>query len=215
MDSRFCPLCHSTKLGVLFREEASAREYSSCDECGLVHLRPEQRLTGNDEKMRYLHHENSVEDSGYRAFLEPVVVEVSTRLAGGGLGLDFGAGPGPALAAMLTERGHRVALYDPFFHPSSEVLVSGHYDFVVCTEAAEHFFDPAREFRLMRSLLKPGGFLVVMTRFVPDREFEQWHYRRDPTHVCFFREDTFQWMGREFGFARVSTKSPSIAVMEV
>jgi hypothetical protein len=38
------------------------------------------------------------------------------RLAPASQGLDYGCGPGPALAAMLAEAGHAVALYDPLFH---------------------------------------------------------------------------------------------------
>ena len=47
-------------------------------------------------------------------------------------GLDFGAGPGPALAAMMSEDGFDVAIYDPFFQPDAEAL-QRKYDFITCT----------------------------------------------------------------------------------
>ena len=48
-------------------------------------------------------------------------------------GLDFGAGPGPALAAMMSEDGFDVAIYDPFFQPDAEAL-QRKYDFITSTE---------------------------------------------------------------------------------
>ena len=67
------------------------------------------------------------------------------------------------------------------------------YDFITCTEAAEHFFDPYKEFNVLDGLLVSGGWLGVMTCFLTDEElFENWHYRRDPTHVVFYAEKTFE-----------------------
>ena len=43
-------------------------------------------------------------------------------------------------------------------------------------------------------MLRPGGCLGVMTKLVRDREaFAHWHYKNDPTHVCFFSEQTWRW----------------------
>ena len=47
-------------------------------------------------------------------------------------------------------------LYDPFFYPDKSVL-KAHYDFIACTERAEHFHDPFAEFDRLDSLLKPKG----------------------------------------------------------
>ena len=84
-----------------------------------------------------------------------------------------------------------MALYDPFFQPDRAVL-SRTYDFVTCTEVVEHFYNPADRFYELDSLLRPGGWLGVMTCFqTDDARFANWHYRRDPTHVIFYREATF------------------------
>ncbi len=29
--------------------------------------------------------------------------------------------------------------------------------------------------------------------------FGLWHYKNDPTHVCFFSRDTWQWWARQCG----------------
>ena len=75
---------------------------------------------------------------------------------------------------------------------------SKQYDFITCTETAEHFYDPFKEFNTFNDLLKPGGWLGIMTSFLTtDDKFENWYYRRDPTHVTFYCEKTFQVMASQ------------------
>lgn len=93
---------------------------------------------------------------------------------------------------MMTEAGHRMAVYDPLFFDDPKLLEE-QYDFIACTEVVEHFHHPYEEFVQLDQLLKPGGWLAVMTTFqTDDAAFANWHYRRDPTHVVFYREKTFQ-----------------------
>lgn len=116
------------------------------------------------------------------------------RLAPGSHGLDFGSGPGPTLSLMFEEIGHSMAIYDYFYAKDSSVL-QGQYDFITATEVLEHLHDPGKELDRLWTLLKPDGYLGVMTRLVPDREaFTRWYYKNDPTHVCFFSPPTFQWL---------------------
>jgi hypothetical protein len=43
--------------------------------------------------------------------------------------------------------------------------------------------------------------LGIMTRFqTDDARFAGWHYRRDPTHVVFYRAETMQWLIDRFGW---------------
>jgi hypothetical protein len=122
------------------------------------------------------------------------------RLPAGSSGLDYGCGPGPALAAMLREAGHEVAFFDPFFRPDRAVL-ERQYDFVTCTETAEHFHRPADEFDRLMTLVRPGGWLAVMTCFqTNDAPFATWHYRKDPTHVVFYREETLRILAARRGW---------------
>ncbi|WP_258867986.1 class I SAM-dependent methyltransferase [Alkalilimnicola ehrlichii] len=103
-------------------------------------------------------------------------------------------------AAMLEEKGRSVALYDPFFAPDRAALQT-QYDFLVCSEVAEHFHQPAEEFVRLNSLLKPGGVLAVMTNLLaPSIDFGGWHYRRDPTHVVFYTEPTMRWLSKRHGW---------------
>ena len=67
------------------------------------------------------------------------------------------------------------------------------YDFITCTETAEHFYDPFKEFNILNDLLIAGGWLGLMTCFMTDDSlFENWQYRKDPTHVVFYTRETLE-----------------------
>ena len=37
-----------------------------------------------------------------------------------------------------------------------------------------------------------------MTKRAADREaFAQWHYKQDPTHVCFWSDTSLQWLAND------------------
>ncbi|EKV29815.1 methyltransferase-related protein [Caenispirillum salinarum AK4] len=172
-------------------QSVQGRDYHRCPACHATFLDPAQRPAPEVERAEYTAHENDPADPGYRRFLARLADPLLARLSPGASVLDYGCGPGPALAAMLDEAGHRTSLYDPFFHPDPAVLAQT-YDAVTCTEAVEHFHHPAAEFDRLAGLLRPGGVLAVMTCFqTDDSRFADWHYRRDPTHVVFYREETF------------------------
>jgi len=165
--------------------------YWRCDGCGARGMNPAHFPERSAERAHYDLHENDVDDPGYRRFLDRLAAPLCARLAPRSRGLDYGCGPGPALAAMLREAGHGMAVHDPVYAPDSGALAA-RYDFVTCTEVAEHFHAPAHEFDRMGALLRPGGILAVMTRFqTEDARFGGWHYRKDPTHVVFYRAGTF------------------------
>jgi len=177
------------------------RAYWRCGLCQARFLDPGARPSRKEEYARYCAHENHPEDPGYRGFLWKLAEPLLARLPAGAQGLDYGCGPGPALAAMLREAGHAIALYDPFFQPDPAPLAAT-YDFVTCTETAEHFHDPGDEFDRLMHLVRPGGWLAVQTCFQrDDSRFRDWHYRRDPTHVVFYREATLAYLARVRGWS--------------
>jgi len=193
-----CPICRAPALAPFM--SIDGRDYWQCRVCEVRILDPRHRPAREDEHAHYLHHENDPDDPGYRRFLSKLADPLLQRLGAGLSGLDYGCGPGPALAAMLREAGHDMALYDPFFHPDRSVLAPT-YDFITCTEAAEHFHDPAEEFDRLDAMLRPGGWLGLMTCFqTDDAHFADWHYRKDPTHVVFYRQATFQTIADRHGW---------------
>jgi 2-polyprenyl-3-methyl-5-hydroxy-6-metoxy-1,4-benzoquinol methylase len=162
---------------------------------------PTQWLSPEMECAQYLEHKNDLSDTGYRKFLSKLATPLLKRLASGKDGLDYGCGPGPVLAQILSGAGHNMSLFDPFFYPAQNLL-DRLYDFITCTETIEHFHRPAEEFARFEQMLRSGGWLAVMTCFqTDDSRFSSWHYRRDPTHVVFYREETLRHIARSYGWS--------------
>lgn len=157
-------------------------------------------LSRTDAKSRYMEHNNEVGDIGYRRFLSRLSGEILPHLIVPGNGLDYGAGPGPALAEIFRENGHKIDLYDPYFHPDRSVLAR-FYDFVVCSETAEHFVNPKTDFDQIYNLLVPGGMLGIMTSVYYDSiHFPDWYYINDPTHVSFYSPETMGWIATHWNW---------------
>lgn len=207
-----CPLCQHHDCPPF--AQADGRDYFRCPCCELTFLHPQQLPAPDTERAHYDLHENDPDDPGYRAFLDRLAVPLCERLKPGSQGLDFGCGPGPALARMLEERGHHMTVYDPVFAPEASAL-ERQYDFVTCTEVVEHFHQPAKEFELLVGLIRPGGILAIMTSMLHDGiDFQKWHYRRDPTHVCFYRRHTFLWLARQHGLSVLKTDDGFMVIMQ-
>jgi len=155
-------------------------------------------LSAELEKSHYDCHENDPADGNYRAFLARLFDPLIERIAAGASGLDFGSGPGPTLSVMLAESGRPTRIYDPFYAPDQSVW-SETYDFITATEVLEHLHRPAEELQRLWSHLKPGGWLGVMTKRLPElARFATWHYKDDPTHVAFFDEETFRYLAERW-----------------
>jgi hypothetical protein len=193
-----CPLCAAPAATVY----ASLRgvDYHRCAVCELTFMDPSHRPSVAGERARYDTHRNDPGDVRYRAFLDRLAVPLAARLAPGAHGLDYGSGPGPTLSLMLEERGFHMSLYDPYYAPHRAAL-ERRYDFITCTEVVEHFFEPGAEFERLDGLLNSGGWLGVMTGMLHDDVvFDDWHYARDPTHVCFYRPRTMEWIADRYGW---------------
>lgn len=192
-----CPVCEQGWLQDFRR--VKQQQYLRCTHCQATVMAPGCRLSRDQEKAIYDQHRNDPQDPGYRNFLNRLAQPLLAQIPSGARGLDFGCGPGPALALMLREAGMAVSLYDPFYHPDSAVLAR-QYDFVTCTEVVEHLHEPAKVFRQLYALLRPGGWLGIMTCFqTDDARFDNWHYRRDPTHVVFYRQHSLQVIADQLG----------------
>lgn len=206
-----CPLCSSSSVSLIHDE--TPRSYFACARCDLRFLHPQARLCAEQEKARYLMHNNDIADPKYRNFVRPLYDSVREHVRAGARGLDFGSGTGPVLADMLRGAGYELRLFDPFFQPDAEALRQT-YRFIVACEVMEHVFDPALEFRRLRRMLAQSGLLAVMTlRYDEQNEFATWYYRKDPTHVVFYSRATFLWIKRLYGFSRISFPSGRIALL--
>ncbi len=191
-----CPLCRNKETRPYHRD--CHRPYLCCPQCSLVFVPQTHRLSPEAERAEYDLHTNEIDDPGYRRFLSRVTTPLLERLPPGCEGLDFGCGPGPALAAMMTEAGHTMETFDPHYqnHPSP---LQRAYDFITATEVVEHLRTPDQEFERLFAMLRPGGWLGIMTKQVTTPEaFVNWHYIRDLTHICFYSPPVFEYLAKTF-----------------
>lgn len=197
MTRQRCPLCHGEQGREIYRDRPELRHhraYYRCDRCNLIFVLPSSFLSFQAEKAEYDLHQNHSQDLGYRRFLSRLAKPLLDRLAPASRGLDFGSGPGPTLSVMLTEAGHTVALYDPFYAVDAAVFEC-QYDFISATEVVEHLRQPQQELDRLWSCLKPSGTFGLMTKLSrDDAAFARWHYKSDRTHICFFSVLTFEWL---------------------
>ncbi len=209
-----CRLCGAVTEP--FWRSPQNRTYTRCPECGLIQ-RPEAELPGAaEERARYETHQNSHDNAGYvayqRRFAEATVL---ARMQPPAAILDFGCGPGPVLADLLSEQGFEVATYDPFFAPDSTAL-DRTYDAVCAVEVAEHFHNPRESFEALSHLVKPGGWLFLRTELFDGtrEEFSNWWYTNDFTHVAFYGSETLVVIAKLFGFLHAGTLVGTMIAMK-
>lgn len=116
----FCIVCCAQSVRLLI--ELDDQIYFRCRRCEATFLDQSMQPNGQDEFAHYQTHENDPSDMGYRTFLSRLSDPLLERLGPELCGIDYGCGPGPALAQMMREAGHQMAIYDPFFEPDRSVL---------------------------------------------------------------------------------------------
>lgn len=196
----FCPCCLSKSISFFF--ESGVREYARCSSprCGAAFLLPAHHLSPDIEESRYDLHNNDVAQEGYVRFLSPLMQAMRAGQRLGDRGLDFGCGPTESLRRLMAA-DFRWQVYDLYFYPDDTVFEET-FDFIAASEVFEHLRDPRFELARLRRSLVVGGSLWIMTSLYrgDDTDFGGWHYRRDPTHVVFYTEESFQVLAAEFGF---------------
>lgn len=206
-----CPLCTTGGTAIFHRD--SRREYLRCGACGLVFVPSRYFLSPDAEKACYELHQNNPDDANYRRFLGRLFHPLVEKLSSGARGLDFGSGPGPTLSRMLAEAGFPTAIYDPFYAPDA-VVWRARYDFITASEVVEHLHHPRTDLDRIWTVLKPGGWLGIMTKRVLNvTAFAAWHYKNDPTHVAFFAEETFAWLAQRWS-AEQQIVGPDVVLMQ-
>lgn len=187
MDCRLC----NTKTRTIRHPDRGV--YHLCPRCELITLDAARHPSEEDAFKEYCLHENSSLDPRYVAYFRAFVEEAVLPFAGEGRRvLDFGSGPSPVLATLLEgEYGYQADCYDLYFSPE-KVYLGKSYDLITSTEVIEHIADPLEAFRLLASLLAPGGVLSVMTRLHPrdGKQFLTWHYIQERSHITFYSEAT-------------------------
>ena len=183
-----------------------------CDRCGLVFVRPEDRLSPETSKERYLLHDNRIEDRAYCTFLTRSITTAKPFLTPGSRGLDYGCGHGPVLSRLLEAEGFAMTDYDPIFF---DVPLEKSYDFIFSTECFEHFEDPKQDIGKVLARLRPGGILAIMTELWDDgTDFKDWYYASDPTHISFYSKKTLAYICENFGIRQIAGDGKRVFVFQ-
>ena len=193
---RTCPLCGDAHAHRSI-DGPDTRKYFQCPACSLIYVDPSCYPSAEQERSRYLLHNNSPDDPGYTSFLSQAITPARAFINSRMKCLDYGCGPMPTLSGMLKEEGIECDNYDPFFFPHG--MNAERYDAIFSTECFEHFFCPGIEIPRLLTVLKPGGYLVIMTAcWDTTHDFSTWTYARDITHVSFYHRDTLRWIARHY-----------------
>lgn len=203
-----CKKCRMCAGETLVLRHAKIGQYFWCQSCDYICKDEKDYISREAEQVIYDQHQNSVDDPRYVAYFEDFIENgIVNYVSKGRSCLDFGSGPTPVLATILTkEYGYHVDIYDKFYAPQP-VYEGKQYDLITSTEVVEHLKKPLDYFRLFKSLLKPDGILAIMTQFHPqaDGKFINWHYMRDRSHVSFFTVKTMEYIAQEVGFKIIYT----------
>lgn len=199
-----CPLCHSPG------EQFYSEQFQKCSSCQSVFRCNDFFPDSQQEKSRYEEHNNDIHDQRYQWFVSPIVENVLKSHTSQQNWLDFWAGTWPVISHLLWQKWYKIELYDPFFHNYPELLEKK-YDYIIACEVIEHFHDPKKEFKLLYSLLKPGGKLYIMTDMYHEEiDFKAWYYKNDLTHVFFYSEKSFNYIIKHFSWNKYSREERCI-----
>ncbi|MEA1883711.1 MAG: class I SAM-dependent methyltransferase [Thermotogota bacterium] len=197
-----CGLCGSSKLESIQLD----KPYHHCQRCDFIFMDDCNLLEENEERQRYLQHNNTIENTGYVKMFQTFIDNaLQPKFAAADTILDYGSGPNPVFAQIMRRQGKAVDIYDPYFSPSIEYL-HRQYDMITLTEVIEHIQYPIENLKPLKDCLTPNGLLAIMTRIHPGiNQFEKWWYRKDNTHISFYSLKTAQVLATALGMSITKT----------
>ena len=167
-------------------------KYCECKNCG--YLRKNTSLTRDEEKERYDLH---ICDSGYKEYMKKVFLKIKKYV--NGRCLDYGCGKIHILADILNENGYESSFYDLYYH---NILIEGNFDTIILIEVFEHILDIYDLMLYLKSILKPNGKIIIMTK-KKEYPLEKFWYLRDITHVSFVDDKTMLELAKKVAMSLI------------
>lgn len=188
--------------------------FHKCESCELITKDESLYVSLEEEKEKYDEHQNDEENIGYVNYLFNFFEAAIRPYLLKGAILDFGSGPNPVFQVLLQKEGYKVTIYDYFYAPSLDYQLKT-YDLISTIEVVEHLQDPLPIFKHFKDLLKPGGYLSIMTlfHFNDFSSFKDWFYIRDVTHVSFYTSKTLKVIASILDMEFIDTNDYRYAVL--
>jgi len=211
-DKHFCPLCHHEDYEH-WKFPDDARDYLHCDLCHLISTPKSTHPQFQTAKARYLHHLADSGSTGHINHLMKAIQPIQNFLKKEMDILDYGCGPKPVLSDLLRTWECSCQNYDLIFFPEPFIFKS--YDAVFCIETAEHFSDPQKELTNINNVLKPGGYVIIMTALYSNKQhFSKWYYKRDFTHISFFHQKTMEFISKKMNWQQIFADAGATTVFK-
>ncbi len=182
-----CRVC-GTASGLFYQNE---RRFFRCPECRLIFT-----VDAVDKSLEEAHYKKqwAETDPGFWKSQVDVLLKIIALYRTPERLLDFGSGSGE-MTKELERRGVSATPLEPMIHGYlKDQRFSCTFDVVVAVEVIEHLPNLWEELNAIENVLATGGIVIFSTlltnSFVdaPDaaRQFADWWYKDDPTHVSFF-----------------------------
>jgi SAM-dependent methyltransferase len=208
-----CPLCGEGECACI--AENRRRKFLMCKNCTLVFVPENYYLPIDLERQRYDLHDNSASNDGYVRFLGQVADIVCAFTAPASRVLDYGCGKNAVLTGLLTGRGRLCDPFDPLYDYPLKTGGGGTYDAIVMCEVIEHCRNIAATLADVRTLLTPGGLLLLRTQlYPPSGDIARWWYAQDPTHINFFSWKAIEAVAATVERPAMTTDSPDIFILQ-
>lgn len=214
MQKQKCKICSNKTT--MIHDERFDIGYYHCEDSEFIFMDESKIVSKEKEKKQYENHNNTIENTGYvnmfNDFIQKCVTPHKKYIK---YALDFGCGPGPVLAELLSKEGIKTDIYDKYFF-SDKVYEEKTYDLITSTEVFEHLKYPVETLFFLKKHLKKGGFLAIMTQFHTNNaeDFKKWWYRRDPTHICFFTSTTFKKIAQIVDMKLIMTDDKKVVLLK-
>lgn len=188
--------------------------FYKCSHCQAVWRDPKEFLSPDQEKARYLHHHNDLDDPNYQAYFRHFIQKAILpflNLTQATQALDFGSGP-QAVLGHVWQTDYQIPMisYDPFF-ANQQDYQSKEYDLITCVEVLEHLHQPRTNIQHLVKLMKPQAIIAIRTQFLPKNKdgFQDWWYMHDPSHVCFYNLPSLLYLTKDLNLDLVGTDQKS------
>ena len=113
--------------------------------------------------------------------------------------LDYGCGKIHLLSDILNKNGYESSYYDLYYY---NILIEGNFDTIILIEVFEHILDIYDLMLYLKSLLKPNGKIIIMTK-KKEYPLEKFWYLRDITHVSFVDDKTMLELAKKVAMSLI------------